>query len=100
MMMNAIVLAAALSSASAPDLVHRRDDDSEVRLQTRPCVHARVLAQIPQAARSQFHHGVSVRGGMLFPLCWTRSGASIYIIDDEGDVVRAPVDDFEAETGL
>lgn len=99
-MMTALLLAVSVTASVAePDLISRPEDGSEIRLHSRPCVYARVLANIPAMARDQFHQGTSVMDGLVFPLCWNKTGQSIYIIDDEGDVMRAPADEFKPEPG-
>lgn len=99
-MMNALLLAVAMTApAASPDLIARPEGGSEIRLHSGPCVYARVLSNIPEIARGQFHQGMSVMEGMVFPLCWNKTGQSIYIIDDEGDMMRTPADDFQPEPG-
>lgn len=58
-----------------------------------PCVNEKALAQVKEDYRGYFKHGeYTGSDGRSFVACWAVNGAVIYVVDEEGDQGRLPVE--------
>lgn len=58
-----------------------------------PCANEKALAQVKEDYRGHFKHGeYTGSDGKSIVACWAVHGAAIYIVDEEGDQGRLPVE--------